>query len=106
MAGQVACTGRIHPRPLPIPERFHMPALPSLIRIGALMLFAAAANASEESQLVEALNAYRSQPQRCANQVSAELPPLANEPPLVLPVNTRGDLREAMARPAYTMASV
>lgn len=83
-----------------------MPALPSLMRIGALMLFAATANASEESQLVEALNAYRSQPQRCANQVSSELPPLASEPRLVLPVNTRGDLREAMARAGYPMASV
>lgn len=83
-----------------------MPALPSLMRIAALMLVAATANASEESQLVEALNAYRSQPQRCASQVSSELPPLAIEPRLVLPVNTRGDLREAMARGGYPMASV
>ncbi|MEN5201252.1 CAP domain-containing protein [Pseudomonas wadenswilerensis] len=64
------------------------------------------AQASDESQLVESINAYRSQAQRCAGQVSMELPPLASDPRLVLPANSMGDLREALAQKSYPMVNV
>lgn len=49
--------------------------------------------ATEEAQLVESINAYRSQVQRCANQASQELPPLVSDPRLVLSLNTLGGLQ-------------
>jgi uncharacterized protein YkwD len=62
--------------------------------------------ASEESQLVESINAYRSQPQRCGDSASPELPPLSADPRLVLPANGVGDLQQAMSKAAYPMVTV
>lgn len=62
--------------------------------------------ASEETQLVELINTYRSQLQRCAGQTPLQLPPLASDPRLVLPLNTLGDLQQALARARYPMTSV
>ncbi|MFF7708500.1 CAP domain-containing protein [Pseudomonas sp. NPDC007930] len=62
--------------------------------------------ADEPSQLVEALNAYRGQYQRCGEQASQPLPPLASDRRLVLPVNTSGDLQQALAQAGYPMLNV
>ncbi|WP_433740534.1 CAP domain-containing protein [Pseudomonas putida] len=70
------------------------------------LLFAASAVASDESQLVESINAYRSQLQRCGSQVSSELPPLAADPRLVLGAASIGNLQQAMATAGYPMKNV
>ena len=83
--------------------------LSSAIRLAAFSLglvFAATAVATEDTQLVESINAYRSQGQRCAGQASQELPPLASDPRLVLPANSVGDLQQALARATYPMVNV
>ncbi len=81
----------------------------TLTRFTALTLglvLSGAATASEESQLVEAINAYRSQIQSCAGQASQELPPLTTDTRLILPVSGFGDLQEALGRAAYPMVNV
>lgn len=65
-----------------------------------------AASAAEEARLVESINAYRSQVQRCAEQASEELLPLTADPRLVLPASGGGDLQQALARTAYPMVNV
>ena len=50
-----------------------MEVMSSVLRLAALSLgvaLASSAVASEETQLVESINAYRSQVQRCAGQAS------------------------------------
>ncbi|MFD2641949.1 CAP domain-containing protein [Pseudomonas japonica] len=69
-------------------------------------LLASQARASEESQLIDSINAYRNQSQACANQASLELPPLASEPRLVLSATSMGDLQQQLARVAYPMVNV
>ena len=79
-----------------------------MARIAALSLgwvFVATAGASEETQLLESINAYRSQVQRCAGQASGELPPLAADPRLILPAGVSGDLQQALTRTTYQMVS-
>lgn len=87
-----------------------MRVLSSVLRLATLSLalgFASSATATEESQLVESINAYRSQIQRCAGRPAGELPPLAADPRLVLsPDSNIGDLQQAMARAAYPMVNV
>lgn len=87
-----------------------MHVLSSRLRLGALalgmLLTTSLAVASEQTQLVESINAYRSLPQRCAGQVSLELPPLAGDPRLVLSANGTGDLQQALVRASYPMVSV
>ncbi|WP_433886844.1 CAP domain-containing protein [Pseudomonas vranovensis] len=78
----------------------------SLALLSLGLAFSVTAQASDESQLVESINAYRSQAQRCAGQASMELPPLASDPRLALPVNSMGDLREALAQKSYPMVNV
>lgn len=81
----------------------------SALRLPALLLgllLATSAVASEETQLVDSINAYRSQGQRCADQVSLELPPLVSDPRLVLSGNSVGDLQQALARATYPMVNV
>jgi uncharacterized protein YkwD len=70
------------------------------------LLFAANAVATEESQLVDSINLYRSQVQRCAGQVSQQLPPLAADPRLVLSATSIGDLQQALASATYPMVNV
>lgn len=77
-----------------------------LTTLAASLAFCASAMANEESQLVESINQYRSQVQRCGDQGSQELPPLASDPRLVLPANNVGDLQQALARAAYPMVNV
>jgi uncharacterized protein YkwD len=72
----------------------------------ALALMAGAVQASEPSQLIESINSYRSQAQRCGGQASLELPPLASDPRLVLPATGSVDLKTALAQSSYPMVSV
>ncbi len=80
----------------------------SVARLAALSLglgFAAIVGASEEGQLLGAINAYRSQAQHCAGQASEEMPPLAADPRLKQPAGMVGDLQEALTRAAYPMVN-
>ena len=72
----------------------------------ALALSATAAQAADEAQLIEAINAYRSQVQSCGEQASPELPPLAVDARLILPASGGVDLQDALARAAYPMVNV
>lgn len=86
-----------------------MRAVPSVMHLVVWslgMLFAATAMATEESQLVDSINAYRSQLQRCADGVSHELPALTADPRLILPAAGTADLKQAMASAAYPMVHV
>jgi uncharacterized protein YkwD len=83
--------------------------MPSVMRFAALsagLAFAASALATDESQLVESINKYRSEPQRCGNQASSELPPLSSDPRLILPASGAVDLQQAMVRASYPMNKV
>ncbi|KAB0495760.1 CAP domain-containing protein [Pseudomonas vancouverensis] len=70
------------------------------------LAFAASAVAGDEMQLIESINLYRSQPQRCAGQASSELPPLAADPRLVLSAASVVNLQQAMASANYPMKNV
>ncbi|MBD9562717.1 CAP domain-containing protein [Pseudomonas sp. PDM09] len=86
-----------------------MRSLSSILHLAVLsfgLMFSVAASAADETQLVESINVYRSQAQRCAGQASSELPPLASDPRLVLSANSIGDLQQALARAAYPMVNV
>ncbi|KJK08319.1 CAP domain-containing protein [Pseudomonas alkylphenolica] len=86
-----------------------MCVLSSVLRLASLpvaLALAVAAQASEPEQLIDSINSYRSQAQRCAGQASLELPPLASDPRLVLPVSGSNDLREALAQASYPMVNV
>jgi uncharacterized protein YkwD len=72
----------------------------------ALGLLATTAQAADEAQLIEAINAYRSQVQRCAEQASPELPPLTADIRLVLPAAGGVDLQGALAQAGYPMVNV
>jgi uncharacterized protein YkwD len=77
-----------------------------LTTLAASMVFCASAMANEESLLVQQINDYRSQVQRCGDQGSQELPPLTSDTRLVLPASNVGDLQQALARAAYPMVNV
>ncbi|AHG41772.1 Allergen V5/Tpx-1 family protein [Pseudomonas syringae CC1557] len=86
-----------------------MPVITFVLRLSLLsfgMMCANAVLASEETQLVDTLNAYRGQAQRCGEQVSMELPPLVTDTRLVLPANGNLDLQQSLARAAYPMVTV
>jgi len=86
-----------------------MPALSPALRLATLSLgltLAAHAAASDESLLMDSINQFRGQVQRCDGQASHELPPLNQDPRLILPASGGGDLRDAMARAGYPMVSV
>ncbi|MCP1476701.1 uncharacterized protein YkwD [Pseudomonas sp. EB276 TE3739] len=83
--------------------------MPSVLRCAALSLgvvFAASALAADELQLIESINSYRSQPQRCGTQASNELPPLSADPRLRLPASGAVDLQQAMTSAHYPMVNV
>ncbi len=77
-----------------------------LTTLAATTVFCASAMANEESQLVQRINQYRSQVQRCGDQGSQELPPLTSDTRLVLPASNVGDLQQSLARAAYPMVNV
>jgi uncharacterized protein YkwD len=70
------------------------------------LVYATTAVASDESQLIESINVFRSQLQRCGGQVSSELPPLAADPRLVLSATSVINLQQAMASAGYPMKNV
>ncbi|MCQ3000292.1 CAP domain-containing protein [Pseudomonas syringae] len=81
----------------------------SFLRFATLSLglvLSATAVASEESQLVDSINNFRNQSQRCGDQVSQELPPLTVDTRLVLSATSAVDLQQAMARATYPMVNV
>ncbi len=83
--------------------------MPSVLRLAVLstgLALATSAMATDESQLVESINSYRSQPQRCGTQASSELPPLSADPRLILPASGVVDLQQAMASASYPMVNV
>ncbi|MCP1418610.1 uncharacterized protein YkwD [Pseudomonas laurylsulfativorans] len=81
----------------------------SAMRLAGLSLglvFVTNVMAADEAQLIESINVYRSQLQRCAGQVSSELPPLSADPRLVLSAPSIGNLQQAMATAGYPMKNV
>lgn len=68
------------------------------------MLFAAVAVAGEETQLIGAINAYRTQVQACAGEAAGELPPLNVDARLIQPAGVVGDLQAALTHSGYPMA--
>lgn len=83
--------------------------MPSVLRLAALsvgLALATSAMATDESQLIESINSYRSQPQRCGSQASNELPPLSADPRLILPASGVVDLQQAMSSARYPMVNV
>jgi uncharacterized protein YkwD len=83
--------------------------MPSVLRLAVLsvgVMFAIPAMAGDESQLIESINSYRSQPQRCGSQASNELPPLSADPRLRLRATGAVDLQQAMASASYPMVNV
>lgn len=74
--------------------------------LALVLLLATGVGASEESQLVDSINAYRSQVQSCAGKGTVELPPLKTDRRLRLPVDGVGDLQSSMAAAAYPMMNV
>ena len=77
-----------------------------LAAISWLVMVTGTAQASEETQLVQSINAFRSQAQPCANIVSQELPPLTDDPRLNLPATGSVDLQQVLARASYPMVTV
>lgn len=81
----------------------------SAMRLATLSLglsFAMNALAVDEKQLIDSINAYRSEVQRCGGEVSSELPPLAGDPRLALSVTSIGNLQQALATAGYPMVNV
>lgn len=79
------------------------------IRLAALSLglvFATVATATEETRLVDSINAYRNQAQLCRGQASLELPPLNPDTRLVLSATSIDGLQDALARTSYPMVNV
>ena len=88
-----------------------MRVLSSVARLGVLLLgLVVYANAQaftgDEGQLIESINAYRSQAQRCGDEASLELPPLNSDTRLALSPEGTRDLQQAMSRAAYPMVNV
>lgn len=62
--------------------------------------------ASQEPQLINAINGYRGEVQRCAGKAFEPLPPLAADQRLELPVVGGGDLQRELTRVGYPMVTV
>ena len=70
------------------------------------MAVAATAQADDSSALTRLINDYRLAPASCEGRTSEELPPLAADPRLVLPVGRAGDLQQALSAAGYPMVNV
>lgn len=70
------------------------------------MAVATTAQADDSSMLTSLINDYRLAPASCEGQTSEELPPLAADPRLVLPVTGVGDLQDALSATGYPMVNV
>lgn len=69
-------------------------------------LFTSPAHARGEGQLVEAINDYRSQSNRCEWRTMRAAPPLALRANLALPIGFRGGLRETLEDAGYQARTV
>ncbi len=78
----------------------------SLCLIPLLPLLASPAHARGERQLVEAINDYRAESQRCAGRVVKASTPLVLKSSLALPINQRGGLRETLKASGYQAVAV
>ncbi|CAM4029146.1 hypothetical protein CCOS865_02365 [Pseudomonas reidholzensis] len=78
----------------------------ALLSVGLGVSAGAQAFTGEEGQLIESINVYRSQAQRCGDQGSLELPPLSSDTRLALSPEGTRDLQQAMTRAAYPMVNV
>ncbi|MBU6957013.1 CAP domain-containing protein [Pseudomonas sp. CVAP len=78
----------------------------SFCLIPLLPLFASPAHAGGERQLVEDINDYRAQPQRCAGRTVRALTPLALKSNLALPIGYGGVTRETLKDSGYQAVSV
>ncbi|MFW0753198.1 CAP domain-containing protein [Pseudomonas sp. H11T01] len=78
----------------------------SLCLIPLLPLLATPAHAGGERQLVEDINDYRAQPQRCAGRTVRALTPLALKSSLGLPIGYGGVSRETLKDSGYRAVSV
>lgn len=86
-----------------------MPFTPFARRLATVslgLLFAVNAQAADEKQLIDSINVFRSEVQRCADEVSSELPPLSVDPRLALSATGVGNLQQAMANARYPMGNV
>jgi uncharacterized protein YkwD len=81
------------------------PIVSRLFVLLATLFGCAFAGASEEARLLESINSYRAEVQRCSGQPSEMLPPLSADPRLVLSVGI-GDLEQALGRSGYPLANV
>jgi len=81
-----------------------MRVLSSVLLLATLCVAGTAA--AEEARLVESINAYRGEVQRCGSKASEELPPLTADSRLNLPVGAAGDLQDALSRAGYPMVTV
>lgn len=71
-----------------------------------LLVLTGTALGSEETQLIQSINTYRSQAQPCANVASQELPPLTSDARLNLSPTGSVDLQQVLARASYPMVTV
>jgi len=78
----------------------------SLCLLAVLPLFAIPADASEERQLVSAINNYRAQPSRCEGRAVGGLPPLALKQDVALPIGFAGDMRNTLKASGYRVVAV
>jgi uncharacterized protein YkwD len=101
--GKIAHRGRVSSREISMRFRSFIQCL-AVVPLALLM--AGTAVASEETQLIQSINTYRSQAQPCANVASTELPPLNSDPRLNLPASGTVDLQPMLARASYPMVSV
>ncbi|HAK93074.1 MAG TPA: hypothetical protein DCP94_15925, partial [Massilia timonae] len=81
-----------------------MRVLSSVLLLASLCVAGVAA--AEEARLIESINAYRGEVQRCGSKASEELPPLTADSRLNLPVGAAGDLQDALSRAGYPMVTV
>lgn len=70
------------------------------------LAWAGQASASEETQLIQSINSYRSEVQRCGERASEELSPLSEDRRLALPVEAPGDLQQLLGQAGYPMVNV
>lgn len=81
------------------------PIVLRLFIVVSSLVGSALASAGEEERLLESINSYRAEVQRCSGEPSEILPPLSVDKRLVLSVGV-GDLEEALGRSGYPLANV
>ena len=79
----------------------------SILLLGTLTAGSGLVSAAEgETQLIQSINAYRSEVRHCDGRASEELAPLQPDSRLALPATGAGDLQGAITRAGYPMVVV